>query len=147
VVFLLGRLKIPSVVGFLIAGVLMGPYGFEFIRDVHVVEILAEIGVILLMFAIGLEFSLKNLLTLRSAVFGGLLQVSLTITVVALLSYMFFQFRISTAIFGGFLISLSSTAIVMNAHIPGFMCSAFYVVCASACREWGRDREYCLYNA
>ncbi len=115
VVFFLGRLKVPSIVGFLIAGMIMGPYGFEFIKDLHEVEILAEVGVILLMFTIGLEFSLKNLLTLRSAVLGGgLLQVSLTTVIVALLSYMLFQFRINTAIFDGFLVSLSSTAIVLK---------------------------------
>jgi CPA2 family monovalent cation:H+ antiporter-2 len=114
VVFLLGRLRIPSIVGFLIAGVIMGPYAFEFIKDVHEIEILAEIGVILLMFTIGLEFSLKNLLMLRSAFFGGLLQVSLTIAGIAFLSYLFFKLRINTAIFNGFLVSLSSTAIVMK---------------------------------
>jgi CPA2 family monovalent cation:H+ antiporter-2 len=115
IVFLLGRLKIPSIVGFLIAGVIMGPYGFELIKDVHEIEILAEIGVILLMFTIGLEFSLKNLLTLRTAVFGGgLIQVSLTIVVVALINYFLLQSRINTAIFNGFLVSLSSTAIVIK---------------------------------
>lgn len=62
VVFLLGRLKVPSIAGFLIAGMILGPQGFEFIRDVKDIELLAEIGVILLMFTIGLEFSLKNLL-------------------------------------------------------------------------------------
>jgi CPA2 family monovalent cation:H+ antiporter-2 len=115
IVFLLGRLKIPSIVGFLIAGVIMGPYGFELIKDVHEVEILAEIGVILLMFTIGLEFSLKNLLMLRTAVFGGgLIQISLTIVVVALINYILLHSRINTAIFNGFLVSLSSTAIVMK---------------------------------
>jgi len=115
IVFLLGRLKIPSIVGFLIAGVIMGPYGFELIKDVHEVEILAEIGVILLMFTIGLEFSLKNLLMLRTAVFGGgLIQVSLTIVVVALINYILLHSRINMGIFNGFLVSLSSTAIVMK---------------------------------
>lgn len=115
VVFLLGKLKIPSIVGFLIAGVVMGPYGFGFVGDVYEVEIFAEIGVILLMFTIGLEFSLRNLLMLRSEVFGGgLLQVSLTIAVVGLLSAILFQFSMNTAIFAGFLVSLSSTAIVVK---------------------------------
>jgi CPA2 family monovalent cation:H+ antiporter-2 len=58
VVFALGRLRIPSIVGFLIAGVVLGPHGFQFIKDVHEVELFAEIGVILLMFTIGLEFFL-----------------------------------------------------------------------------------------
>ena len=115
VVFLLQRLKIPSIVGFLIAGVILGPHGFEFIRDVHKVEQLAEMGVILLMFTIGLEFSLKNLVMLRSQVIGGgMLQVSMTSGIVTLLSYFFFQQKINIAVFYGFLIALSSTAIVMK---------------------------------
>lgn len=115
VVFILGRFKISSVVGFLIAGVILGPHGFKLIKDVHDVELLAEIGVILLMFTIGLEFSLKNLLMLRRAVFGGgLLQVSLTIGTVFLLSHLFLQHRMNAALFNGFLVSLSSTAIVMK---------------------------------
>lgn len=52
IVFALGKLRIPSVVGFLIAGAILGPHGFQFIKDVHEVELLAEIGVILLMFTI-----------------------------------------------------------------------------------------------
>ncbi len=71
IVFVLGRLKISSIVGFLIAGVIVGPHGAHLIEDVRDVELFAEIGVILLMFTIGLEFSLKNLLRLRRSVFGG----------------------------------------------------------------------------
>ncbi len=115
VVFVLGRLKIPSIAGFLIAGIILGPYSFEFIKDVHEIELLAEIGVILLMFTIGLEFSLKNFLMLRSQVLGGgFFQVSLTVGIIATLSYLFFQQGINNAIFNGFLVSLSSTAIVMK---------------------------------
>lgn len=92
VVFALGRLRIPSIVGFLVAGVILGPHGFQFVKNVHDVELLAEIGVILLMFTIGLEFSLKNLMTLRSQVVGGgLLQVALTTGSIALLSFFFFK--------------------------------------------------------
>ncbi|WP_333655314.1 cation:proton antiporter domain-containing protein [Dissulfurispira sp.] len=115
VVFALGRLRIPSVVGFLVAGVILGPHGFQFIKDVHDVELLAEIGVILLMFTIGLEFSLKNLMTLRSQVLGGgLLQVALTTGSIALLSFFFFKQGLNVAVFDGFLVALSSTAIVVK---------------------------------
>ncbi len=115
VVFILGRLKIPSIVGFLIAGVIMGPHGFGFIEDVHKVELLAEIGVILLMFTIGLEFSLKNLMMLRSQVLGGgLLQVTLTTGLVILLSFFFLKQELNAAVFDGFLVALSSTAIVIK---------------------------------
>lgn len=115
VVFILSRLNIPSIVGFLIAGLILGPHGLELIRNVKDVELLAEIGVILLMFTIGLEFSLSRLLMSRSMVFGGgLLQVSTTIAVVAILSYTLLRQDSNVAIFNGFLVSLSSTAIVMK---------------------------------
>ncbi len=114
VVFLLGRLKIPSIVGFLIAGVIMGPHGFGFVKDVRDVEFLAEIGVILLMFTIGVEFSLRNLQRLRSALFGGVFQVFLTTGVMVILGLLFLEQDLNRAIFNGFLISLSSTAIVMK---------------------------------
>lgn len=115
VVFILGRLKVSSIVGFLIAGVILGPHGFKLIREVQDVELLAEIGIILLMFTIGLEFSLKNLMLLRRAVFGGgLLQISLTTGAVVLLGIFFLQSRMNTALLNGFLVSLSSTSIVMK---------------------------------
>ncbi len=115
VVFALGRLKIPSIVGFLVAGVLLGPYGLKLIKDIHSIELFAEIGVILLMFTIGLEFSLKNLVYLRSQVLreGGL-QVLLTTGIITLLSLIFFDQRLNMAVFDGFLVTLSSTAIVMK---------------------------------
>src|SRR3990172_158615 len=115
IVFVLGRLKISSIVGFLIAGVIVGPHGAHLISDVKDVELFAEIGVILLMFTIGLEFSLKNLLKLRRSIFGGgLVQIVLTIAVVVLLISLFVRHSLHVAIFEGFLISLSSTAIVMK---------------------------------
>jgi len=115
VVYALGRIKVPSLVGFLIAGVLLGPYGLQLIKDVHAMELLAEIGVILLMFTIGLEFSMKDLMSLRTQVFGaGLIQVVLTVAVVAALSLFLLDQGINAALFDGFLIALSSTAIVIK---------------------------------
>jgi CPA2 family monovalent cation:H+ antiporter-2 len=115
VVFVLHRFRIPSIVGFLMAGIIMGPYGFELVSDVHVVQVLAEIGVILLLFTIGLEFSLSNLYALRYTVFGGgHIQVLLTTGIIALVSYFFFQQTVNAALFHGFLVALSSTAIVIK---------------------------------
>lgn len=115
IVFALGKLRIPSVVGFLIAGAILGPHGFQFIRDVHEVELLAEIGVILLMFTIGLEFSLKNLMMLRTQVLGGgSIQVALTVLAVAVMSFFCLNQNINAAVFDGFLVALSSTAIVIK---------------------------------
>lgn len=115
IVFVLGKLRISSVVGFLVAGILIGPSGFNLIGDHREIELLAEIGVVLLMFTIGLEFSLKNLLQLRSVVLGGgFLQVSLVTAIITLLSYLFYRQPFNGAVFDGFLVALSSTAIVFK---------------------------------
>ena len=114
VVFILHRLRLPPIVGFLIAGICLGPHGFRFINDIHGVELLAEIGIILLLFTIGLEFSLKKLLRFRSTVIGGgLAQVSLTIATTATVTYFLIK-DIRSAVFIGFIIALSSTVIVLK---------------------------------
>ncbi len=113
-VFVLNKFRIPSVVGFLIAGILLGPHGLELVKDIHLVEIFAEIGVILLLFAIGLEFSLQKILTLKKTIFvGGFFQVAITSLIVFLLAFLFGQ-KTNTSLILGFLIALSSTAIVMK---------------------------------
>src|SRR4030043_1832175 len=114
VVFLLQKLKVPSIVGFLIAGAALGPHGFGMIREIREVELLAEVGVILLLFTIGLEISLKNLKRIRSAVLGGgLSQVLLTSLFTAAIAYPFLH-QLNESLFAGFLVALSSTAIVMK---------------------------------
>ena len=114
VVFLLQKLKVPSIVGFLIAGASLGPHGFGFVQEVREVELLAEVGVILLLFTIGLEISLKNLKRIRSAVLGGgFSQVLLTLLVTAAIAYPFLG-KLNESIFTGFLVALSSTAIIMK---------------------------------
>lgn len=113
-VFILNKFKVPSIVGFLIAGVLIGPHGLELIRNVHLVNVFAEIGVILLLFTIGLEFSLKNLLKLRKAIFlAGFSQVLITSLLFFFLATTFGQ-KTETSLVLGPLIALSSTAIVMK---------------------------------
>src|SRR5512139_609790 len=88
VVFLLHKLKIPSLVGFLIAGVIIGPHGFGLVKDTLAVESLAEIGVILLLFTIGIEFSLAKLARMKKAIIiGGGSQVFLTIGLSAAAAY------------------------------------------------------------
>jgi CPA2 family monovalent cation:H+ antiporter-2 len=112
--FILNKFRIPSVAGFLIAGVLIGPHGLELIKDIRLVEIFAEIGVVLLLFTIGLEFSLKKLLALRKTIFvGGLLQVLITFLIVFALSNAGGK-DVNTSLILAFLIPLSSTAIVMK---------------------------------
>jgi CPA2 family monovalent cation:H+ antiporter-2 len=108
------RLKLPAIAGFILSGVLVGPQGFGFISDPHQVEVLAEVGVALLLFGIGLELSLEKLKRLwKLIVAGGVLQVTLTI-VAAFAIARAFAVPGNTALFIGFLVALSSTAIVMR---------------------------------
>lgn len=114
VILLFQRLKLPTIIGFLATGVIAGPYGLSLIGDTHNIEILAEIGVILLLFIIGMEFSLKSLaLIKRTVLLGGMTQVMVTIILVAVFMTLL-NFNTSEAVFMGFLIALSSTAIVLK---------------------------------
>lgn len=108
------RMKIPPIVGFLITGCLAGPYGFGLVKTSEDVTFLAELGVVLLLFSIGLEFSLSELIRIkRIVVFGGGLQV--VFTAAAVWAVVAFGFReASLALPMGFLVALSSTAIVLK---------------------------------
>jgi CPA2 family monovalent cation:H+ antiporter-2 len=114
IVFLLRRIKLPSIIGFLITGIIIGPYGFGLVAVKDQIEILSEIGVILLLFVIGMELSLKQLASMRKTVFvGGSLQVGITLGVAAVVYYLLGN-TLQESIFVGFLFSLSSTAIVLK---------------------------------
>lgn len=114
ILLLLRRFKLPGILGFILTGIIAGPHGLGWIDEVEQVEALAEIGVILLLFVIGMEFSLKKLASLGRTVFiGGSLQVGLTIAAVTwVLGWG--GMRTESAIFIGFLVALSSTAIVLR---------------------------------
>jgi CPA2 family monovalent cation:H+ antiporter-2 len=114
VVVLFHRVRIPPIVGFLITGVMCGPYGFGLIRGVHQVEALAEIGVVLLLFTVGIEFSIQQLMRIRRFLFmGGGLQMGLTLLAMTLLARLA-GLAWPVAIFLGMLVALSSTAIVLR---------------------------------
>ena len=114
ILFICHRLRVPTIVGFLLAGILAGPYGLGLVKAVHEVEILAEIGVVLLLFTIGIEFSLQRLLQIKKSVLtGGSIQVLLTFFVAFVIARQLGQ-PVGNSIFIGFLISLSSTAIVLK---------------------------------
>jgi CPA2 family monovalent cation:H+ antiporter-2 len=107
-------LRIASVVGFLITGVIVGPHALGIITAAKDIEILAEIGIVFLLFTIGIEFSLDNLLRIKRFVFvGGTLQVLFTIATVFLISTQA-GLGHGLSMFIGFLLSLSSTAIVLK---------------------------------
>jgi len=108
------RLRIPSIVGFLLTGIMAGPHGIALVSSVEQVEVMAEFGVIILLFSIGLEFSFKSLLSIKRTIFlGGSLQVGLTILLTFIISRVL-GMPVNHAIFLGFLVSLSSTAIVLK---------------------------------
>ena len=112
--FLFYRLRIAPIVGYLIAGVLLGPSMLGVIYDVGLIEVLAEVGVILLLFLIGIEFSIEELVRINRSVFiGGFIQVFL-VTVVVLLISLSFGISIEKGIFMGLLVAMSSTAIVFK---------------------------------
>lgn len=108
------RLRIPSLVGFLITGIICGPEGFGLVRAGGEVKVLAEIGIVILLFSVGLEFSVKNIIeNIRVFLLAGPLQVAIT-TIFGFFVGQVFGRPIGESIFLGFIISLSSTAIVMR---------------------------------
>jgi CPA2 family monovalent cation:H+ antiporter-2 len=108
------KLRLPAIAGFILSGVLVGPEGFGFISDVHQVEVLAEFGVALLLFGIGLELSLEKLRRLWKLILaGGALQVGLSVLAAFAISKTF-GVPGNSAVFIGFLLALSSTALVMR---------------------------------
>lgn len=114
VVFLFHRLRVPSVVGLLVAGVLIGPYGFSLIRDLERVEVLAEIGVVVLLFSVGLEFSLSRLVGLgRLMLTIGVPQVLLCVAVGLAATWPYFG-DARPAVLVGMLLAMSSTAVVFK---------------------------------
>ena len=116
IVFIFQKLRLPAIVGFLLTGVIIGPHGFQLIQSVDQVETLAEVGVVLLLFTIGLEFSLETILSVqRRVVWAGLLQVVLT-TLVVLAVARLLGASVEVGLFYGFLVSLSSTAIVLRIY-------------------------------
>lgn len=113
-VFVFHRLKIPAVVGLLVAGAIVGPYGLGLIGEVEKVELLAEVGVVVLLFMVGLEFSLSRLLAMwRVMVVVGLPQVLICV-VLGTLTVRVLGGSFGQAIFAGMLLAMSSRAVVLK---------------------------------
>ncbi|MFI8374331.1 cation:proton antiporter [Pseudomonas helleri] len=112
VIALFRRLKLPPVLGYLCVGLMIGPTALDWVHETADLPDLAELGVVFLLFSLGLEFSLPKMLKLRRVVFGlGTLQVLVTTAVLGSLLYAF-GMSASTAFMLGAGLSLSSTAIV-----------------------------------
>ena len=114
VLLLMYRIHLPAVVGFLFTGVLCGPHGMGLIQDEGDVQVLANIGIMLLLFTVGMEFSFKKIMEYWSYfLIGGSLQVALTVLGGAGIGLVMGR-PIGESIYLGFLLSLSSTAIVLR---------------------------------
>ncbi|MCQ8894671.1 MAG: cation:proton antiporter [Methanolinea sp.] len=108
------RFRIPPMIGYIVAGVIAGPSLLSLVRSPAQVDVLAEIGIILLLFSIGLEFSFRQLWEIRSlALSGGCIQVTLA-TVLATAVALAIGRPWNEAILLGFVVSLSSTAVVLK---------------------------------
>ena len=108
------RLKLPAILAYLVAGMILGPYATGMITSSESIRFLAEIGIAFLLFSLGLEFSLSRLIANRKAVLGlGSAQVTMTLLIAASISW-FLGASLETAFVIGCVISLSSTAIVIK---------------------------------
>ena len=107
-------LRLPVILGYLVGGIAVGPYGFGLVHDIETIHTLANIGVILLLFTLGLEFSLSELKRIgKVAILGGIAQILLTAAVGLGLGRLV-GFTLLEGVFFGFLIALSSTMIVLK---------------------------------
>lgn len=114
VVYAVGKLRLPTLVSFLVSGAIIGPNALGLVRDVRSVEVMAEIGVVLLLFTIGLRFPLSELVRLRGLVFGaGGLQIVLTAAATAVAA-VDLGASLPSGTYYGFLLAMSSTAIVLK---------------------------------
>lgn len=110
----LRRVGVPSIAGFILAGALVGPTALSLVDDTHQVEVLAEIGVVLLLFGIGLELSLGHLRRLWKAILlGGSIQVAATVACTAALA-VWYGLETGPAVFLGCVVAVSSTAVVLR---------------------------------
>ncbi|HEU5248404.1 MAG TPA: cation:proton antiporter [Thermoanaerobaculia bacterium] len=111
--FLGKRLKVPEVIAYLATGIVIGPHALGWIRDTHSVEQIAELGVALILFFIGLEIPFDKLRTLgRTTLLSGSLQIAFTVLVVIVVG-LFFRSDVRQSAFYGLLVALGSTAVVL----------------------------------
>ena len=114
VLFLAARLRLPPIVGYLLTGVLLGPHVLGHLAESETISSLAELGVLLLMFTIGLEFDIQYFLRLkRIAIGGGGLQIAMTILAVWIAG-LFRGWPPATSVAIGCIVALSSTAVVLK---------------------------------
>lgn len=114
VVYISNKIKIPPLIGFILTGILIGPSGLALIKLNNEVDLFSEIGIVLILFSVGVDFSLNKLLSLKKVIFvGGASQLILSILFTLIIS-LAIGYSFNTSLFLGFIISVSSTAIILK---------------------------------
>lgn len=113
--FIAARLRLPALVGYLLAGVIIGPYTPGFVADPDIAAQLAEIGVMLLMFGVGLHFSLDDLLAVRKIALPGAIVQIATATLMGVGLSMWWGWSLGAALVFGLALSVASTVVLLRA--------------------------------
>src|SRR3989344_1906328 len=114
ITLLMNYIKQPYVIGYIIAGMIIGPFGFSMLEKTPFVDLTAEIGIILLLFFIGMEISISKIISSwKVAVFGTISQIILSVLAVFFVGS-FFDWSFQRILLVGFVISISSTAVAMK---------------------------------
>ncbi len=112
--FVSHRLKLSPIVGYLVAGILVGPYTPGFVADPNLAGQLAEVGVILLMFGVGLHFDLRDLVAVKGIAVPGAIAQILTATVFGTVAALFFGLSIGTGVVFGLSLAVASTVVLIR---------------------------------
>lgn len=107
-------LRLPAIFGYLLAGVILGPYTPGFVADVSLAKQLAEIGIILLMFGVGLHFSLRDLMAVRSVAIPGAILQMLLATIAGAIAAVMLGFNLVQGVIFGFSLSVASTIVLLR---------------------------------
>jgi CPA2 family monovalent cation:H+ antiporter-2 len=107
-------LRLSPIVGYLLAGILIGPHTPGFVGDVHIAQQLAEVGVILLMFGVGLHFHLKDLMAVKGVAIPGAIGQSLVATLLAIVIFSLFGIPATTGAVIGMALAVASTVVLMR---------------------------------
>ncbi|MDW3197655.1 MAG: cation:proton antiporter [Cytophagales bacterium] len=111
---ILKRINQPYIIAYIMTGVILGPHGFQMVTELETAEVIGELGLVILMFFIGMEISLKDFVSKwRVALFGTGMQVIFSIVLILLLG-LYFDWSFKRVLLLGFIISISSSAVVIK---------------------------------
>ncbi len=108
------RIGLSPIVGYLLAGVVIGPYTPGYVGDKHLAQQLAEVGVILMMFGVGLHFHLKDLLAVKGVAIPGAIGQSLAATILAMLAFHYFGWSWKSGAVLGMAMAVASTVVLLR---------------------------------